>query len=126
MAPRTHHIAANFITTLHIGWTLVIFVGAVAMAFGGKYAILEIVILNVTLLAAILWGNVCPLTLLEERLRQKHDPSYTNHGSYLKTYLSKIFRTDFTVKQINTTVAVCYTIIYAIAAAILTWNQWGR
>jgi small-conductance mechanosensitive channel len=129
MASPVHRVFANFITALHVGWTFIILLGALAMAFGPRYALLEVVILNVTLLAAILWGNVCPLTLLEERLRQKHDPTYTNHGSYLKTYINHIFKTKFTVKQVNATVAVCYTLIYALAAVVLLhgigWFQVG-
>jgi hypothetical protein len=124
MTSKTRHsVYANIVTAIHLGWTFVILGGAFAMAFGPRYALLEVVILNLTLLSALLFNNVCPLTRLEEHLRQRHDPHYTNHGSYLTTYINKIFKTRFTVKQVNATVAIIYTVIYALAAAVLVAGQ---
>lgn len=99
-------------------WTLLIITGAVLMFCNARFVFLELYILNITLLSAILAGNVCPLTLWEEKLRRNYNPSYTNDGSYLATYLNKIFKTNLTVRQINNVVAVAYTLIYASIARI--------
>jgi hypothetical protein len=120
MGSRTrHYVYANIITAIHVGWTFLIFGGAIFLLFNHTYAIPQIIVLSATLLVSIPFKNVCPLTLLEEKLRQKYDPAYTNRGSYMTTYLNKIFKTNFTVKRVNGTVAVLYVFVYAFAAWVL-------
>jgi len=109
---------ADGITALHFFWTFVIFAGAVLMFFWRTYAMVEIVVVSFTLLISLPFGAVCPLTLLEERLRRKLDSAYRNHGSYLAVYINKFFHTHFKVRSINISVGIIYFLIYAFAFTI--------
>lgn len=74
---------ANGIVALHVAWTTVILAGAVTMFFWHPYAIAEIVVVSFTLLISLPFG-VCPLTLLEGKLRRKGgDPSYDSMFSFM-------------------------------------------
>jgi hypothetical protein len=110
---------ANGILLIHVFWTFLIIAGAVVMFISPFYAIGEIVIVTFTLLISLPFKAVCPLTLLEGRLRRKFDASYSNHNSYLVTYINKIFKTHFAVRTIGIIVAIFYVFIYASAAYLI-------
>ncbi len=114
-----YKLSADMIVALHVIWTFVLFGGAVFVLFAPWYAVVQIITISFTLLIALPFGNICPLTLLEERLRKKIDPSYTNNRSYLTTYINKIFGTDFRNRSVSIVVAVIYILSYAISIATL-------
>jgi hypothetical protein len=110
---------ADGITAIHFFWTFIVFAGAALMLVWHSYALTEIEVVSFTLLISLPFGAVCPLTLLEERLRRKYDPSYRNDGSYLKVYLNKIFSSHLTTREVNVAVGIFYTLIYATATFLM-------
>lgn len=119
---RRYETYADIITGIHFFWTFVIFAGVALMFFWHPYAWGEIFVVSFTLLISLPFGAVCPLTLFEERLRQKRDPSYRNNGSYLVVYINKFFKTNFSVRAVNTTVGILYFLIYVAATLILVYG----
>lgn len=114
-----YHASANAILAAHILWTCILFGGAVFVVFQPWYALFQIIAISFTLLVALPFGGVCPLTLLEEWLRKKISPGYTNNGSYLATYVNKIFGTSFRTKTVAVAVAILYVLSYAISIKAL-------
>ncbi len=119
MQTKTYQRLADLIMIFHFFWTLVIFGGAVFMVLDPSYALTQIAVLSITLLASVPFGGLCPVTTLENRFRQKVDPSYENHGSFMTTYTNKIFGTQFRVRDVNITIAVLYVLCYSYAIAAL-------
>ncbi len=110
---------ADFLAFLHFLWTLVVVGGLFVMLVYPWYAILQMIAMSGTLLFALPAGNVCPLTLAEERLRKKLDPEYRNDGSFIATYLNRILKTNIDPHIVNTKLAGLYVIAYSAAIAIL-------
>lgn len=110
---------ANVIVAIHIVWTFIILAGAILMFVSPVFAMAEIVVVSFTLLISLPFGAVCPLTMFEERLRRKLDPSYSNHNSYLATYINKMFKTQTTTRTVNITVGIVYALIYFFATYLL-------
>jgi hypothetical protein len=121
MSAKTYNMLANGLASLHFLWTLFLIIGFIAMIFYPypPYAIIQIVAISFTLLIAVPFRNTCPLTLLEERLRKKINPSYRNHGSFIATYINKFFNTRITLSQVNITIGILYFLDYCIAIFIL-------
>jgi hypothetical protein len=107
---------ADAIVALHFVWTVFVLGGTIAVIFDHAYAWVNAVVLLITLAVNMPLKNNCPLTLLEEKLRRVHDPEYRNNGSFMATYLNKIFRTNITTNGANNVIAVFYT-----CATILTF-----
>lgn len=122
MTTKTYQRYADTITAIHVAWTIVIFGGVVLMFFWHSYALVEIIVVSFTLLISLPFGAVCPLTMLEEHLRRKIDPSFNNGGSYLAYYINRWFKSNISVRAINVTVGILYFFIYAAAAAIMVWK----
>lgn len=116
MSTKQYKFYADVITGIHVLWTVVVFGGVVVMVIWHGYALAEIIVVSFTLLISLPFGAICPLTLAEERLRRKIDPSYNNGGSYLAYYVNKILRSNISVRTINTSVGIFYFFIYAAAA----------
>jgi hypothetical protein len=125
MKTRQYKTSADIIVTIHFFWTFFLLIGAVAMLFYPPYAWIQLYAMSFTLLIAIPFGNICPLTLLEERLRRKFDRNYHNDGSYIATYFNKIFRTNVSTTLVNETAAGCYVIAYGLAIALLILQGYG-
>ena len=116
---------ANILVSIHFLWTLFLIGGAVAMFFYPLYAWMQIYVMSFTLLISLPFGTICPLTLLEEKLRRKIDPAYDNHGSYIATYFNKISGKNVSVRRINEISAGLYVIAYAAAISILILYGYG-
>ncbi len=93
------------------------------MLFVPNYAIYQVVIMTLTVLVNIPLSDRCPLTLLEEKIRQRVDPGYTNNNSFMTTYINKILGTSFKVHNVNTAIMIFYTITYLIAAWFLKFHN---
>lgn len=120
MEDKAHYqIYANIVTLIHFLWTFLVFGGVFYLVLHHSYAVIQIIVLTTTLLVSVPFRNICPLTLLEEKLRQKLNPAYKNQGSFMTTYINKIFKTNFSVKEINITIAVLYILSYSFAAFVL-------
>jgi|GEM_PF-6181780 len=119
---KQYKLGANAVVVIHVAWTVLIFAGAIFVLFNPWYSPFQIGVIGFTLLLALPFGMVCPLTKLEERLRKKVDPSYTNHGSYLMTYMNKIFGTRFTKSSLAISVAVLYIISIAISILFIVYK----
>jgi uncharacterized protein DUF2784 len=110
---------ADVVIAVHVVWTVIIFAGAVLVFFEPWYALFQIIVIGFTLLIALPFGGVCPLTLLEEWLRKKVDPHYTNHGAYLMTAINTIGKTHFSKRAVDTGIAIFYVISIAISILFL-------
>jgi hypothetical protein len=119
---KRYKLYADSITAMHVFWSILIFAGAVAMFFWHPYALTEIVIVSFTLLISLPFGAVCPLTMMEEHLRRKIDPSFKNGGSYLAYYINKLLGADFSVGAVNIAVGIFYFFIYAAAISLMIWH----
>jgi hypothetical protein len=117
-----YKLSANVIVALHIIWTIILFGGAVFVIFEPWYAIFQMIAISLTLLIALPFGRVCPLTALEEWLRKKINPDYTNNGSYLATYINKAFGTNLKTKSVAVVIAILYVASYAISIFALAYK----
>jgi len=115
-------IKANIVTLFHFFWAFLLLGGAFLMFFAHWYVIFEIVMMTLTVIVNIPLKGHCPSTLLEERLRQKIDPSYSNQNSFLTTYLNKIFRTNFKVNTMNTFMVLFYIFSYFSAIWLIIYK----
>jgi hypothetical protein len=125
MRAKTYRRYADLILAAHFVWTLFLLAGAIAMFFYPPYAWIQIGAMTFTLLLALPFKATCPLTLLEEKFRQKSDPEYRNDGSYIATYFNKIFKTHIPVIRVNTTIAGLYILTYALAISLLILRGYG-
>ena len=119
---RRYEWYADGIVAVHMAWTALVFLGAAAMFFWHAYALYEIIVVSITLLASLPFGRLCPLTMLEEHFRRKIDPLFDNGGSYMAFYINKILNTRFRVRTVNIAIGVFYAAVYASAACILIWG----
>lgn len=106
---------ANVVTGFHFFWSFIVLGGMIFLFIYPPYALIQIIIMSVTLLSNLPFRNNCPLTLLEERLRQKIDPSYHNDNSFATTYFNKIFRTHVRVRTVSIVIAIGYVVTYLVA-----------
>ncbi len=115
---RHHAVVIRSVIVFHFAWTVFLWGGMVLALFWKPYIPTELLILSITLLSNVPFRGGCPLTILEEHYREKISPGYERKRSFMTTYINKLLKTDFTVKQVNITIAV----IYVLAYAILMWR----
>lgn len=118
MPPR-HLVYATIIAAIHIAWTLLMFVGAVAVLIVPSYAPSHVGVLTVTLLISIPFRNACILTVIEERLRQKTDPAFSHNGSFITTHINRMLGARFNPWTVNRFLAVFYIASYLISFFII-------
>ena len=106
---------------VHTAWALLVLAGTIAVVLDHAYAPIQAVILVITLAVNVPFKNNCPLTLIEEKLRRVHDPGYRNNGSFLATYINKIFKSNISPREANGFLAGFYT-----CSALLTiYGLWA-
>lgn len=110
-------ITPELIVVLHFGILLWVLLGTVAMFFYSYYIGTHMIFLSLVLLFGLFLGY-CPLTKIEEKLRRKQNSRFTLNNSFITHYLNKLFRTDYSVTQINNFQWTVYIFSY-IAAAYL-------
>lgn len=125
MRIQTYRRYADLIVAVHFIWTLFLIVGAIVMFFDPPYAWIQIGVMTFTLLLALPFGGICPLTLLEEKFRRKLYLDYRNEGSFIATYLNKILGTHFPTRNVNTIITGLYVLAYAFATSILILHGYG-
>jgi len=103
----------------HFLWTFLVFGGAFYMLFVPSYSLIQIVVLSITLLVALPFKGLCPVTGLENHLRKKIDPAYDNHGSFMTTYINKIFGTNVRRREVDIAIAAMYVLCYSYAILAL-------
>ena len=118
-----YHSLADGVVAFHVLWTLLVFGGAIAMIIFPPYAFMEILVLSITLLASVPLRFTCPVTLLEQKLRRKIDPSYNNQGSFMVTYINRIAGTKISRRAMDTAIGVVYALAYAYAVFMLIYYK---
>ena len=119
---QPYAMLANAVTLFHALWTALLLGGIVAVLVYPQYAWVQICVLSVTILINLPFGNKCPLTLIEEKLRREYDPTYRNQHSFATTYLNKMLGTRFRPAQVNAIIIVLYIGSYALSIAVLAWK----
>jgi len=115
MASVKYRALADAVTYFHFLWTFLVFGGGILVVFYHHYAIFQIGVLTLTLLANLPFKNKCPLTLLEGKLRRELDPAYDNQKSFTTTYLNKIFKTYLKPQEVSVAIAIFYIISYSLS-----------
>ena len=110
---RKYARLANAVTLVHVVWTIWLFVGIFAVLVYPPYAPVQLVVLTITVLINLPFGNNCPLTIIEEKLRREYNPNYDNHHSFATTYLNKLLGTHFETFWVNTVIVLFYIFSYA-------------
>lgn len=116
MSSRPYQTFADILTSIHFLWSLLLLGGIIATILFPAYAIVQI---------AIPFGNTCPLTLLEERLRKKADPDYHPSGSFVARYLNRIFHANFNHRRVDEVLAGMYILAFAIAISVMILRGYG-
>lgn len=85
---RIYLLSANAVSWLHVAWILVLIAGIPVLAWNPGYGLVELCLIALTFLAQKLWRG-CPLTLLEEGWREKHDPTYRRRAAFIEPLLRR-------------------------------------
>jgi hypothetical protein len=125
MSTQKYKTFADLLVSIHFLWSLLLLGGIIVTLIFPAYAIVQIIIMSFTLLIAIPFGNTCPLTLLEEKLRKKFDPTYNPSGSFVARYLNRIFGTNFDHRRVDETLAGMYILAFAIAISVMILRGYG-
>jgi len=81
---------ANLIALVHGIWVLTVVSGPLISWRWPRFRWVHLGMMVITILI-IISGNLCPLTTLENQLRAAAHPASTYSGSFIATYLDKIF-----------------------------------
>jgi hypothetical protein len=125
MPTRLYKNTADVLVSIHFLWTLLLLGGIIATILFPAYAIVQIAAMSFTLLIAIPFGNTCPLTLLEEKLRRKVDPDYHPTGSFVARYLNRIFNINLDHRFVDEVLAALYILAFAIAISVMILRGYG-
>ncbi len=106
---------ANLLAFLHFVCTLFFWGGTVAVIFYHPYAPIQAWALVVAFMFKIPLNNNCILTIIEERLRGTNQADHVGRGSFIATYINKVFGTKLTARQAKTFFLLTY-----ILSCILT------
>jgi len=117
-----YRVAPEILTLMHILW-IVLLLGGVfyAFFFYRRFAIAHMYLMGGGLIILAIM-RICPLTVLEENLRRKYNPDFTYNNSFMTLHLNKIFKRNWTNRQINIMTAIVYIALYAADALILIYR----
>jgi len=119
-----YRILADLIVTIHFAWILFMLTGFILTLRGffhreffekWLFRVMHLIgIIYVNLLG--LMGKFCPLTLWENILREKHNPSLTYPGSFIIHYVEKLVYPEVNpwIIYIPTILITVFTIIIFI------------
>ena len=85
-------------------WIALLIGGTVYVFYNPWYFYWHLTIVTATLLLNLLLGY-CPLTLWEEKVRKKIYPDFDHQGSFISTYLHKLFGIRISEKTMFITIA---------------------
>jgi hypothetical protein len=122
---RLYEKLIKILLVIHVSWTLLLVVGAIAMFFDTAYAATEIYLMSFTLLITLPFNRRCPLTLLEEWLQEKLDPNYKKMNLFIGRYFNRVFKTHLSTLKIRRTTAALYVLAFAFAIAIIILRGYG-
>jgi hypothetical protein len=89
---ETYRKMAHRVRNFHFGWLLMMFAGTITEICYPSYAPIQLLLTIATALFQILIGQgECPVTLFENFLWEKCDPSKVYKGSFVRHYLKKSF-----------------------------------
>lgn len=86
------NLAANMIALIHGTWVMTVVLGPLIAWKWRQFRPIHSMMMLLTILI-ILSGNLCPLTTLENQLRPPSERP--NRGSFIATYLDKLFDIQF-------------------------------
>ncbi len=86
---KIYLLSANAVSWLHVVWILVLLAGVPVLMWNPGYGPVELGLIALTFLAQKLWKG-CPLTLLEEGWREKHDPTYRRRTAFIEPLLRRL------------------------------------
>lgn len=112
-----YKISADIIVLLHFLWIMFLIFG---VFIGRRYRwvkVFHIAGMGFAIIIQVL-GWYCPLTHLEIRLRQMHDPSNSYSGSFIINYLQKIIYIELSGKII-----LAATIFLVLISALIYFGM---
>ena len=130
-----YKILADLIVVIHFGWILFVVWGFIltvyssisiyvlhaakdrARAFFDKWIFRTIHLAGISYVVILsLLGENCPLTILENKLREQYDPELTYTGSFVVHYIQKIVypEANFLFFAIPTMIIALFTILMFI------------
>jgi len=86
-----YRLFANLFAMSHLLWIVLLVGGTIFVFYNPWYFYWHLTIVSGTLLLNLFLGY-CPLTLWEERVRRKLDQRFDHEGSFVATYINKIFK----------------------------------
>lgn len=86
---RSHTFFADFIMLIHFAWVLFNLSGFFLVLKFPKLKAVHLSTLSITALI-MLTGNICPLTLLEQHLKENATPSSAYRTSFLSHTIGKV------------------------------------
>jgi len=114
-------LLANIVAIIHVLVVIALFGGSIAFFTVKKYRgsiwdKLHSALVFVTMGTQIIFLG-CPLTLIEQALRSRYNPSITYYGSFTTHYLLKYF--GFEVEGMAVTAVMAIIVLTAIASFLV-------
>ncbi len=116
-----YKILADIIVVMHFAWILFMLVGFIFTIAGffwkrffDRWLFRTVHLLGIIYVSLlVIMGKYCPLTILENTLRQKYDPELTYTGSFMIHYIERLVYPDINplIIQIPTTFIAVFSIL---------------
>lgn len=101
---KKYQLFANLLVAAHFLWIALLIGGTVFTFYNLWYFYWHLLIVTGTLLLNLFLGY-CPLTSWEENVRKKINPGFDHNGSFVATYIHKIFGIRFSEKTMLVIIA---------------------
>ena len=132
-----YKILADAIVVTHFAWILFMLVGFMLTLYGffwkkffDKWLIRTLHLFGIVYVSLLaIMGKYCPLTLWENVLRAKYDPSLTYPGSFMIYYAEKLVYPDINpllIRIPTTFIAVFTILVFIIRPPQRIRNMWGK
>ncbi|MDP2943679.1 MAG: DUF2784 domain-containing protein [Candidatus Omnitrophota bacterium] len=119
-----YKILADIIVVMHFAWILFMLVGFILTikcfwwkGFFDKWLFRTIHLFGIIYVSSLaVLRQYCPLTILENNLRARYDPSLVYPGSFMVHYIEKLVYPDINplIIQIPTTFITVFTVVVFI------------
>lgn len=115
-----YRIGAHVIVIVHALWSILLWGGFLVMLLYHGYARYELLVLSATLVSQLIFFG-CPLTKFEVYFRkQLHADDDYVEGSFMATYMNRLFGLKLTARHIRIMTAVLAIVTYTLGTLILT------
>lgn len=116
-----YRVLPEILVGVHTVIVLWIMIGTVVIFFDRGYIGTHLILISIVMVLS-LFLKYCPLTKIEEKLRQQRDASFTLDNSFMTFYINKILRTNFSSSQVNNLQILVFIFSYAAAAVLYFMN----